>query len=555
VTTDHFKPSTRTAETPTVGNPSPINDVADPSEERAVETAADLLELVRNSGLSGATDSVERIDLAIEQTRDDVELGTLYVARAIALQCHGSAAASAAAARNALPHLIAAGAMSTAAYAASMAAVFLDQSGEHSAAIDHAVDALVMLGENGPASQPADHDAVRAALGLSGFFMRISAFTLAVDAADRAFQGARLIDGVPIDALAYSAGYVAAEGAHAADDEATRTRCVEQVTSTVDWLRAHGIDDVSRTILANGLSAEVRHAQGRTSCDLGLDDASALYEHAAPDFVAWHQFVRGASAQARGDAATAIVRYDEALPGLEASSDNHCIVRALRGRARARADVGDFEGAYTDSTDLADRIRGWQIAEVGRLANQLARRADLERSATELRRTAARLSEDIDSDATTGVNSRRWLERRLDELADTDRSGSALMCDIDRFKSVNDSYGHHVGDDVLLEFGSLLRHVAGDADIARFGGEEFVVVLDDDDPSTGPAVAERLRVEVESHDWSHIAPGLHLTISCGVAYGQLRHVRSLLVVADSALLDAKHRGRNLVMTPSGPVHH
>lgn len=536
-----------------MNTPPLLNSPTDRPEERAPLTPTEWIALVRAQGLGCDQAIVEQIDQALAAADDDHDVGLLHVARALALQCRGDATEPAAAARDAVPHLVAAGEMQTAAFASAMAAVFLDQSGEPVVAADHAVDALVMLGDIGSDSfaRRLDVDGVRAALALSGFFMRLSAFDLAVGIAQRAFQSGLVIDGIPIDTLAYSAGYLAVEGAHVTDDDDTRERYVALALQNIEWLERSGTDDVSRIMLSGGLRAEALHAQGNDSTHLDLDAATSLYDDASPDFVAWHQLVRGESAHRQGDARSSIELFDQAIPGLEASSDNHCLVRALRSRAEARAAVGDFAGAYADATDLAERTRRWQVDQVGRLAFQLARRADLERLSTELRITAARLADDIDSDATTGVRSRRWLERRLDELTASDGCGLAMMCDIDHFKTVNDTYGHHVGDDVLFEFGRLLRRVAGDADVARFGGEEFVIVLRSDDPTAGSDVAERLRCAVEEHDWDHIAPGLRLTISCGATFGNLRDLRALLIAADDALLDAKHRGRNLVVSPLG----
>ncbi|MFK7916571.1 MAG: GGDEF domain-containing protein [Ilumatobacter sp.] len=519
--------------------------------DATVESPEDLIALIRQNGLGSDMEIVERIDRALDQTTDDADLGSLYVARALALQCQGNASAPAAAARNAVPHLVAAGDMETAAFASAMSAVFLDQSGASIAAVDHAVDALVMLGDLGPTSEdgPMKIEGVRAALALSGFFMRLSAFDLAVATAQRAFEGGLLIEGFSMDSVALSVGYLTVESAHVTEDDDLRETSLELAYRSIDWLEANGFDDSSRTLLGKGLRAETRHILGRSSCDLELDGDAHLYDDTRADLVAWHQMVRGTSAQFRGDPEAAIALFDLSIPGLEASSDDHCLVRALRGRSQARALAGDFAGAFADASDLAERVRGWQIAQVGRLAFQLARRADLERSTTELRNTAQRLADDIARDATTGVNSRRWLEGRLDELAATDLSGSTIMCDIDHFKSVNDTYGHHIGDDVLRQFGMLLHDVAGNADIARFGGEEFVVVLHDPEPSTGVDVAERIRAATENHDWSTLAEGLGLTVSCGVVHGPLRNVRPMLIAADVALLDAKRGGRNRVMAP------
>lgn len=498
---------------------------------------------------------VERIDRAIGRSDDHAELGSLFVARALALQCRGSASAPAAAARSAIPHLVAANELQSAAFASAMAAVFSDQTDQTVAAVDHAIDALVMLGDRGSADALFDFHGARAALGLSGFFLRFSAIDLAVDMAGRAFRSASVLDDIPRLGLAYTVGYVSAEGAHMADDEQTRHRCVTQAAEPIEWLQRHSSSHVGRVLMADGLRAEIRHACGTGSDDIDIARGIRFYADAPPDIVAWHRLVCGASALRRGDASEAIAFFDEAIPGLEASADNHCLVRAFRERAEARALSGDHEGAYADAAELAARTRGWQISQVGRLAFQLARRADLERSTTELERTVARLANDIDNDAMTGVRSRRWLERRLDDMEREDEWGAVIMCDVDRFKHVNDTYGHHVGDAVLRQFGGLLEHVTGVTDIARFGGEEFVVILSGVDQTDAVEMAERLRHAVERHDWSHVAPGLHLTVSCGVTHGSLGDVRSLLVAADDALLDAKHRGRNLVMTPSSTTAH
>ncbi len=144
----------------------------------------------------------------------------------------------------------------------------------------------------------------------------------------------------------------------------------------------------------------------------------------------------------------------------------------------------------------------------------------------------------------TGVSSRRWLERHLDELASSDDSGATLMLDVDLFKIVNDTYGHHVGDDVLGVMGTILREETDDAALARFGGEEFVVVLPGRNDHQAHETAERIRRRVETHEWDTVAPGLRLTISVGVSAGRLCDVRRLLISADEALLDAKRRGRN-----------
>ncbi len=456
--------------------------------------------------------------------------------------------------------------MPTAAFAAAMAAVFLDQGGQTQRAMQHAVDSLVMLG----GIDTIGIEAVRTWLALSGFFMRMTAFDLAIDVGRRAFDGARVLDGLPIDSVAYSFGYIAAEASHVTDDDETRSHRIASATDAAAWLREHGNGPVSTELLAGGLIAETELATDACPDRRALDAAAVLYDESAPDLIAWHRLIRGSAALLDDDPAEAIELLDLAIPGLEASSDNHCLVRALDRRGRAKAQQGDFEGAYEDAAHLAALTRSWQIAQVGELADQVARRADLERSSTEWQHTAKRLADDIDSDPTTGVRSRRWLDRHVGEVSTEHGMVWALMFDLDQFKAINDTFGHHVGDIVLARFGALLRTAADDAtSIARFGGEEFVVVIRDTPRirpgaraeispgnvagDVGHAFAEQIRLTTATHDWASIAPGLDLTVSCGVATGWRADLESLLVRADEALLDAKRRGRNRVAVAPSSV--
>jgi diguanylate cyclase (GGDEF)-like protein len=154
------------------------------------------------------------------------------------------------------------------------------------------------------------------------------------------------------------------------------------------------------------------------------------------------------------------------------------------------------------------------------------------------------------TDPLTGIGNRRRLEQALEqEFARAERSGrtlSAFMADLDHFKSVNDSYGHEIGDKVLAAFGQLLRRRirAGDT-AARFGGEEFVVLMPETDLANAVLIAERVR---EALAGCLIAPlPGPVTASFGVAeLAAGEPARSLLSRADKALYEAKHTGRNRV---------
>lgn len=507
--------------------------------------SSELIREARRAGFRPDDGLRRRIDDALRLTSDPADVGRLLTAKAIALQGGGDATVCAQAAATAAVRLIEAGEFAEAAYASAMAAVFVDQTGDLTGAVDHAVAALVMLGD----IETTPLEAVRAALAISGFFARLSAFDLAIQTGRRAFDGARLLEGTSVDAMAFSFGYIAAEGGHVAKDHAERERRLADAVEAAGWLAEHGQDRVSREMLGQGLFAEADLARKLAPPRGALEAASMHYPDAAPDLVAWHQLVRGSAALRVGDIDRALPLLDAAIPGLAASADLHCLVRAVRQRAKIYARLGDHESAYAEMNRLAEMTRSWQVDQVGQLADQVARRADLERSSLALRHAAQQLAEDIDNDPTTGVRSRRWLNHYLDDVATRDVELWALMFDLDHFKKVNDTHGHHVGDLVLARFGALLRDSTDDADaVARFGGEEFVIVIERDafDPHVGPDTAARIRLETEAHDWDSIKRGLDVTVSCGVASGPSREIADLLRRADDALLDAKRRGRNRV---------
>ncbi len=161
------------------------------------------------------------------------------------------------------------------------------------------------------------------------------------------------------------------------------------------------------------------------------------------------------------------------------------------------------------------------------------------------------------TDALTGCLNRRALLDKLEEELERARRYShqltILMIDLDRFKDINDTHGHLIGDSVLKQLGDMLKAEARSVDaVARYGGEEFVLVLPDTDMEGGTAFAERLRLKVEKHDFreeEHESP-LFITVSVGVSAFDggdgPDSAESLIEAADGALYRAKNEGRNLV---------
>ena len=156
-------------------------------------------------------------------------------------------------------------------------------------------------------------------------------------------------------------------------------------------------------------------------------------------------------------------------------------------------------------------------------------------------------------DGLTGLANRRQAEDALTaQLARVDRSGgsvSLVFADLDNFKDVNDHHGHPFGDVVLCEFGAVLRESAREMDLsARWGGEEFAVILPDTDVDGAAAYAERARSVLRAR--TLLAPdgsALPLTASFGVAtYPPARSQRELVALADAALYEAKRAGKDRV---------
>jgi diguanylate cyclase (GGDEF)-like protein len=163
-------------------------------------------------------------------------------------------------------------------------------------------------------------------------------------------------------------------------------------------------------------------------------------------------------------------------------------------------------------------------------------------------------------DNLTGLANRHSFEMHCEKLweqaGENNTSLSAILIDIDRFKSVNDLRGHFYGDKVLTRVASLLQQsLRGKDDFAaRFGGEEFIVLLPETSQRGAMIVAERIRKMVEvagspAVDDLHAGPVLSTTISCGVATclpDESCCMMDLLKAADKAMYEAKRTGRNRV---------
>jgi two-component system cell cycle response regulator len=205
------------------------------------------------------------------------------------------------------------------------------------------------------------------------------------------------------------------------------------------------------------------------------------------------------------------LQKEEVLRGFDLGANDHCF-RPL------------------DPNELRARARN----QVRRKRYQERLRADLDRS-LELAVT----------DQLTGLRNRRYVRRHLDSLLRTENA-AVLILDIDKFKSINDTYGHNMGDAALREVAERLREQLRAADVvARYGGEEFLAVLAGAEAPEAMRVAERLRATVAAKPVEAEGHSLPVTISIGVAVGKSGTPADRLIgAADAALYRAKRDGRN-----------
>jgi diguanylate cyclase (GGDEF)-like protein len=186
-----------------------------------------------------------------------------------------------------------------------------------------------------------------------------------------------------------------------------------------------------------------------------------------------------------------------------------------------------------------------------------ARSRELEEEKQKLESRAAELDRRVNEDSLTRLSNRHYLETALPRLyaeaAAQGRSLAVVVLDIDHFKNVNDTFGHAVGDAVLVQMARLLIKGRRTGDlVGRLGGEEFLMAFPGMDVRTAQEVCERLRRSIQLHDWEGLRPGLRVTVSLGVCVrSDESNVDELVDRADAGMYRAKRAGRNRVEWYSG----
>jgi len=208
-------------------------------------------------------------------------------------------------------------------------------------------------------------------------------------------------------------------------------------------------------------------------------------------------------------------------------------------QARLMANRIDVENA------LMDGERARLDAELQRLRSR-----ELEAETRQLEARAAELQRDTLEDQLTRLGNRRRVDLDLPRLVARAAESVQPLClavaDLDHFKSVNDRFGHAVGDSVLRTVAQIFRVKTRPGDLlARMGGEEFLFALVDTPLHEANDVCERLRAAVEAHPWGELAAGLGVTISVGLCEAAAGETPLQLIErADAAMYEAKRLGRN-----------
>jgi two-component system cell cycle response regulator len=234
-----------------------------------------------------------------------------------------------------------------------------------------------------------------------------------------------------------------------------------------------------------------------------------------------------------------------------------------RLRQLTRAAFAISEGQLRQRVPVVTRDEIGQLAEAfNKMSGDLERaHEELKRSGERIQHQAEQLREQSIRDGLTGLYNRRALhERGLELYAQAERYHQPLcvmICDIDHFKRINDTFSHAVGDQVIKEVARLLKEHTRVSDVvARYGGEEFVVLLPNTPHHQAVHGCDGLRRLVEEHNWSAIHPDLRVTLSGGISQASCSSgFESMIAGADGYLYEAKRGGRNQLCYFGSSVLH
>jgi diguanylate cyclase (GGDEF)-like protein len=298
----------------------------------------------------------------------------------------------------------------------------------------------------------------------------------------------------------------------------------------------------------------------------GLEDADEAIEHLSASGEDVNPYLLGMAVLTKVQALQALDRLDDAKQAAEQAVDRlgdrvpqargmvlSAVAEALRAAGRAEEAYDAMARSAALEREALQEFSQLQLGlERARLEITAARReADaLAEKNRQLQVLQEQLREQADRDSLTGLGNRRYLARARSGMTG---AVSLAVFDLDHFKSVNDRFGHQVGDRVLVRVADLLIEQLRSEDvIVRTGGEEFVALMPGTTAGEAAHACERLRAAIAAEPWDAIADGLRLTVSVGVVSSpEPRDITELERVADERLYAAKRAGRDRVVQDAG----
>lgn len=262
----------------------------------------------------------------------------------------------------------------------------------------------------------------------------------------------------------------------------------------------------------------------------------------------------------------ALNRLSEALRLAECYGEPRVEYKAHDALGRVHAELGDYRKAYRHSQSAHQLevvalkrhfdAKVLNLQAMQRAARLMAEKEALAEEYRDLAERAAELDREARLDALTQTYNRRHLENALSQCESEDSQFAIAVIDVDDFKRVNDDFSHAVGDQVLISLARILNAHARDSDVvARYGGDEFVLLLNGTDQDAGYAICERIWNAVMAHDWQGVDAGLRVTISIGLAGRRAQELPAqTLARADAGLYSAKRDGKNTIsLATSAPA--
>ncbi len=339
---------------------------------------------------------------------------------------------------------------------------------------------------------------------------------------------------------------------------------LQQARETAKRSPVHGLEVYSFNAQAVALAELGQIETAFEVSDLALEAAS---HNDDPSTTADSEKTRGWLYFKTGQTAKSLIHYEKALEIYSLIGKKDEIANTHRELAQVSKSSHQFAEALDHLEKFYDLDAQLRSDAAERRAQALAAKLDLEKARhdaemhrirseelaalnLQLQSQAVLLEKLAREDELTGLANRRRLEEfAIQAFADSRKHNTSLsmaMADLDFFKGVNDRFGHATGDDVMRVLGAVLREVCPEGALAaRFGGEEFVLILPNVKADKAFKLCEKIRVMIETYDWKQLHPKLSVTISLGLSDSQEAgtHER-LLSLADLRLYEAKNSGRN-----------